>query len=149
MSLEVKIQIALKEAMKAKDAAGLRTLRAVKTAISMQKTERGASEILSTEQEAKILQKMVKQRNDALSIYQKENRNDLAEKEQEEIAVLKKFLPKQLSIEELEDILRSMVDTSGLNSKKDMGRLMGMANIKLAGVSDGKTIASVLKNLLQ
>ncbi|MDA9952234.1 GatB/YqeY domain-containing protein [Chitinophagales bacterium] len=149
MSLEVKIQIALKEAMKAKDAAGLRTLRAVKTAISMQKTERGASETLSTEQEAKILQKMVKQRNDALSIYQKENRNDLAEKEQEEIAVLKKFLPKQLSIEELEDILRSMVDTSGLNSKKDMGRLMGMANIKLAGVSDGKTIASVLKNLLQ
>ena len=149
MSLEVKIQIALKEAMKAKDAAGLRTLRAVKTAISMQKTERGASEILSTEQEAKILQKMVKQRNDALSIYQKENRSDLAEKEQEEIAVLKKFLPKQLSIEELEDILRSMVDTSGLNSKKDMGRLMGMANIKLAGVSDGKTIASVLKNLLQ
>jgi len=149
MSLEVKIQIALKEAMKAKDAAGLRTLRAVKTAISMQKTERGASETLSAEQEAKILQKMVKQRNDALSIYQKENRNDLAEKEQEEIAVLKKFLPKQLSIEELEDILRSMVDTSGLNSKKDMGRLMGMANIKLAGVSDGKTIASVLKNLLQ
>ena len=149
MSLEVKIQIALKEAMKAKDAAGLRTLRAVKTAISMQKTERGASETLSTEQEAKILQKMVKQRNDALSIYQKENRSDLAEKEQEEIAVLKKFLPKQLSIEELEDILRSMVDTSGLNSKKDMGRLMGMANIKLAGVSDGKTIASVLKNLLQ
>ncbi|MEJ6695714.1 MAG: GatB/YqeY domain-containing protein [Chitinophagales bacterium] len=149
MSLEVKIQIALKDAMKAKDAAGLRTLRAVKTAISMQKTERGASETLSTEQEAKILQKMVKQRNDALSIYQKENRNDLAEKEQEEIAVLKKFLPKQLSIEELEDILRSMVDTSGLNSKKDMGRLMGMANIKLAGVSDGKTIASVLKNLLQ
>ena len=149
MSLEVKIQIALKEAMKAKDAAGLRTLRAVKTAISMQKTERGASETLSTEQEAKILQKMVKQRNDALSIYQKENRNDLAEKEQEEIAVLKKFLPKQLSIEELEDILRSMVDTSGLNSKKDMGRLMGMDNIKLAGVSDGKTIASVLKNLLQ
>jgi uncharacterized protein YqeY len=149
MSLEVKIQIALKEAMKAKDAAGLRTLRAVKTAISMQKTERGASETLSAEQEAKILQKMVKQRNDALSIYQKENRSDLAEKEQEEIAVLKKFLPKQLSIEELEDILRSMVDTSGLNSKKDMGRLMGMANIKLAGVSDGKTIASVLKNLLQ
>ena len=80
-----KIQIALKEAMKAKDAAGLRTLRAVKTAISMQKTERGASETLSAEQEAKILQKMVKQRNDALSIYQKENRSDLAEKEQEEM----------------------------------------------------------------
>tara|TARA_Y100000385_G_scaffold166673_1_gene172751 strand:+ start:1000 stop:1449 length:450 start_codon:yes stop_codon:yes gene_type:complete len=149
MSLEVKIQTALKEAMKAKDAAAMRTLRAVKTAITMQKTEKGASEILSKEQEAKILQKMVKQRKDALDIFEKENRGDLAEKEQEEIVVLKNFLPKQLSLEEVEHELRSLIESSGKSGKNDMGPLMGLANKKLAGVSDGKTIASVLKNLLQ
>ncbi len=149
MSLEVKIQTALKEAMKAKDAAAMRTLRAVKTAITMQKTEKGASEILSKEQEAKILQKMVKQRKDALDIFEKENRGDLAEKEQEEIVVLKNFLPKQLSLEEVEHELRSLIESTGKSGKNDMGPLMGLANKKLAGVSDGKTIASVLKNLLQ
>ena len=149
MSLEVKIQTALKEAMKAKDAAAMRTLRAVKTAITMQKTEKGASEILSKEQEAKILQKMVKQRKDALDIFEKENRGDLAEKEQEEIVVLKNFLPKQLSLEEVEHELRSLIESTGKSGKNDMGPLMGLANKKLAGVSDGKTIASILKNLLQ
>lgn len=149
MSLEAKIQSALKEAMKAKDAAAMRTLRAVKTAITMQKTEKGASENLTEEQEAKILQKLVKQRRDALEIYQKENRSDLADKELEEIAVLENFLPKQLSIEEVTDALKNLIEQSGLNEKKDMGPLMGMANKKLAGVSDGKTISSVLKNLLQ
>lgn len=149
MSLEDKIQTALKEAMKARDVAGMRTLRAVKTALTMQKTEKDASETLSKEQEAKILQKMVKQRKDALDIFEKESRSDLAEKEQEEIAVLENFLPKQLSLEEVEHELRSLIESTGKSSKNDMGPLMGIANKKLAGVSDGKTIASILKNLLQ
>ena len=99
MSLESKIQDALKEAMKAKDAAGMRTLRAVKTAITVQKTEKGASSELSADQENKLLQKLVKQRRDSLAIYRKENRDDLAQKEQEEIEVLERFLPKQLTDE--------------------------------------------------
>lgn len=149
MSLESKIQDALKEAMKAKDAAAMRTLRAVKTAITLQKTEKGASSELNADQENKLLQKLVKQRRDALAIYKKESREDLAQKEQEEIDVLERFLPKQLSPEEVEVALKEIIAETGLSTKKDMGPLMGIANKKLAGVSNGQTIAAVLKNLLQ
>jgi uncharacterized protein YqeY len=149
MSLEVNIQEALKTAMKAKDSAGMRTLRAIKTAITVQNTEKGASGTLSKEQEDKLLQKMMKQRKDALEIYLKENRSDLAVIEQEEIAVIEKFMPKQMSKEEVALELKAIMDKSGLNTQKDMGPLMGLANKKLAGKSDGKTIAAVLKSLLQ
>ena len=149
MSLESKIQDALKEAMKAKDAAGMRTLRAVKTAITLQKTEKGASSELSADQENKLLQKLVKQRRDSLAVYRKENRDDLAQKEQEEIEVLERFLPKQLTAEELEVVLKEIITKTGMSTKKDMGPLMGIANKQLAGVSNGQAISAVLKNLLQ
>lgn len=148
MTLEEKINNDLKEAMKNKDEGSLRGIRAIKSAIIVAKTEPGASKDLNEDQEIKILQKLMKQRKDSLEIYEKENREDLAKKEREEIAVLEKYLPKQMSATELKDVLKKIIDDVGAKTPQDMGKVMGVATKQLAGKADGKTISAVVKELL-
>ncbi len=138
----------LKAAMLAKEEASLRSLRAIKAAILLAKTAEGAGGDLNTEEEIKLLQKLVKQRKDSLEIYQQQNRADLAKKEEEEIAVIEKFLPQQLSPEELKKELASLIAALGASSPADMGRVMGAATKQLAGRADGKTISNLVKELL-
>jgi uncharacterized protein YqeY len=146
MSLETEIMGQMKEAMKAKDEVTLRGLRAIKAALLLLKTS-GSGEITS-EEEMKMLQKLVKQRNDSLDIFRQQNRADLAQKEEEEISVIEKFLPKQLSEEEIRAELLQIINDSGATSPADMGKVMGLATKKLAGKADGKTISSLVKELL-
>ena len=148
MSLEQKIMGDLKTAMLAKDEKALRSLRAIKAAILLAKTSEGASGDLKEEDEIKLLQKLVKQRKDSLEIFQQQNRNDLAQKEKEEIEVIEKFLPKQLSADELRSELAAMITEVGASSPADMGKVMAAATKKFAGKADGKTISALVKELL-
>ena len=132
MTLEEKIMADLKEAMKKKDQAALRGIRAIKAAILLAKTE-SKGVILDDAKEIKILQKLVKQRQDSFSIYKEQGRDDLAEVEAEEIAVIQKYLPEQLSDEELEKIVEGIIADTGAESMKDMGKVMGIASKKLGG----------------
>jgi len=148
MSLEQKVMAEMKDAMKSKDEATLRGLRAIKAEIIKAKTEPGAGGEVSSDKELSMLQKMMKQRKDSLEIYQQQNRPDLAKKEEEEIAVIEKFLPKQLSAEELKSELQQIIVETGASSPADMGKVMGAATKKLAGRADGKTISATVKELL-
>lgn len=148
MSLEQKVMADLKTAMLAKDEKSLRSLRAIKSAIILAKTAEGFSGELKEEDEIKLLQKLVKQRKDSLDIYEKQNRDDLAQKEKEEISVIEKFLPEQLSEEKLKEIISNIIAETGASSPADMGKVMGAANKQLAGKADGKTIATIVKQLL-
>lgn len=148
MSLEQQIMSDLKAAMLAKDEVALRSLRAIKAAILLAKTAEGGSGELSADAEMKILQKMVKQRKDSLDIFSKQGRTDLAQKEQEEIAVIEKFLPKQMDAEELRVVLKEIITKIGASTAADMGKVMGAANKELAGKAEGKLIASLVKELL-
>jgi uncharacterized protein YqeY len=148
MSLEQKVMADLKTAMLAKDEKALRGLRAIKAAILLAKTSEGAAGELKEEDETKLLQKLVKQRKDSLEIYQQQNRSDLAQKEQEEIDVIEKFLPKQLSGEELQLEIKKIIAETGAVSPADMGKVMAAATKKLAGKADGKTISGAVKELL-
>ena len=138
----------MKDAMKSKDEATLRGLRAIKAAIILAKTAEGAGGKLSEADEVKLLQKLVKQRKDSLEIYQKQDRKDLAQKELEEIEVIEQFLPKQLSGDELKKIVAEIIQQTGASSPADMGKVMGVANKQLAGKADGKSISIVVKELL-
>ena len=148
MGLEQKIMAELKTAMLAKDEAGLRSLRAIKAAILLAKTSEGAGGDLKEEDETKLLQKLVKQRKDSLEIYEQQNREDLAIKEREEIEVIEKFLPKQLSADEIKMELSAIIKEVGATSPADMGKVMGAATKRLAGKADGKTISALVKELL-
>jgi uncharacterized protein YqeY len=148
MSLEQKIMGELKTAMLAKDEAALRSLRAIKAAILLAKTAEGGTGSVSEEEEIKLLQKMVKQRKDSLEIFTQQNRPELAKKEAEEIAVIEKFLPKQLSAEEIKAELATIIAATGASSPADMGKVMGVASKQLAGKADGKTISTLVKELL-
>ena len=148
MSLEQKIMAEMKDAMKAKDEATLRGLRAIKAEIIKAKTEPGAGGEITEEKEASMLQKMMKQRKDSLEIYQQQSRSDLAKKEEEEISVIEKFLPKQLSADELKAALQKIIRETGASSPADMGKVMGVATKQLAGKADGKTISATVKELL-
>jgi uncharacterized protein len=148
MNLEQKIMAELKTAMLARDEKALRSLRAVKAAILLAKTAEGSDGELKEEDEIKLLQKLVKQRKDSLEIYQQQKRADLAQKEQEEIDVIEKFLPKQLSVEELKTLLTQIITEVGAASAADMGKVMGTATKQLAGKADGKTISAMVKELL-
>jgi len=148
MSLEQKIMTDLKTAMLAKDEKSLRGLRAIKAAILLAKTSEGAGGELKEDDEIKLLQKLIKQRKDSLEIYQQQKRTDLAQKEQEEIEVIEKFLPKQLSAEELQLEIKKIIAETGATSSADMGRVMGAATKKLSGKADGKTISATVKELL-
>jgi len=148
MSLEQKIMADLKTAMLAKDEKSLRGLRAIKAAILLAKTSEGAGGELKEDDETKLLQKLVKQRKDSLEIYQQQKRVDLAQKEQEEIEVIEKFLPKQLSADELQLEIKKIIAETGASSSADMGKVMGIATKKLSGKADGKTISAAVRELL-
>lgn len=148
MSLEQQVMGDLKTAMLAKDEKSLRSLRAIKAALINLKTAEGFSGDVTEDDEIKLLQKLVKQRKESLDIYEKQGRSDLAEKEKEEIEVIEKFLPKQVSAEELKEVIVSIVKDTGATSQADMGKVMGMANKQLGGKADGKTIAAIVKEIL-
>lgn len=148
MSLEQKIMTELKTAMLAKDEKTVRSLRAIKAAIILAKTSEGAGGEISADGEIKLLQKLVKQRKDSLEIFQQQNRADLAQKEQEEIEVIEKFLPKQMDAGELKEVLKKIITEVGASSPADMGKVMGAATKQLAGQADGKAISAAVKELL-
>ncbi|MEM6724637.1 MAG: GatB/YqeY domain-containing protein [Bacteroidota bacterium] len=147
MGLADKINQDLKTAMKAKDKQALKGIRAIKSAILLANTD-GSGQELTEELEIKLLEKLVKQRKDSLEIYQQQGREDLAEAEQAEIEVISRYLPKQLSPEELETAIKAIIAQTGASSMKDIGKVMGMASKQLAGKADGKTISGVVKSLL-
>ena len=148
MSLEQKIMAELKTAMLAKDEKSIRSLRAIKAAIINAKTSEGAGGQVTEEDENKLLQKMVKQRKDSLEIFIKQNREDLAEKEREELEVIEKFLPKQLSPDQLREKISSIIKETGASTAADFGKVMGVASKQLAGQADGKSISAVVKEFL-
>lgn len=148
MSLQLTIDQDIKAAMLAKDSDKLRALRAVKSALMLANTEKGAAGTINEEAEIKVLQKLVKQRTESAEIYQQQNRTDLYQIEMDEKAVIEAYLPKQLERAEVEAIVRQVIAETGASTIKDMGRVMGAANKSLAGKADGKTIADVVKSLL-
>ena len=148
MSLEQQIMTEMKEAMKAKNEGVLRALRAIKAEIIKAKTEPGAAGEIDEATEQKFLQKMMKQRRDSLEIFEKQGREDLASKEKEEMAVIEKFLPKQLGEAELKEIVKTIIAETGAATPADMGKVMGVASKQLAGKADGKAISTMVKELL-
>lgn len=145
MSLQQDVMTALKEAMKAKDQTALTALRAVKSAILLAKTESGAGDDLTEEQELKLLQKQVKQRKDSATVYMEQGREDLAAPELAEAEVISKFLPEALSEEEIEKVVVSVIEQVGAEGMKDMGKVMGVVSKQLAGQADGKTISGIVR----
>ena len=148
MSLEEKVMSLMKEAMKSKDEVLLRGVRAFKAEIIKAKTDPGANGVISEDTEMKLLQKLVKSRRDSLTIYEQQNRPDLAQKESEEIAVIEKFLPAQMSEEEVTVAVKAIIAQVGAAGPQDLGKVMGVATKQLAGQADGKVISAVAKSLL-
>jgi len=148
MSLENKIMTAMKESMKSKDQTSLRSLRAIKSAIILQKTQKGSSDEISIEDELKILQKLVKQRKDSADIYQNQDRMDLAQPELDEIKVIENFLPEALPEKEIEEAVKKVINDTGAEGMKDMGKVMGIVTKTLMGKADGKTISTIVRNNL-
>ena len=147
MTLEEKIQKDLIAAMKAKDEVTLRSVRAIKAAIILVKTD-GSGQIFDTDKEIKLLQKMVKQRKESLTIFEQQGRLELAKTESDEIAVIEKYLPKQLSTDDIEMVVKKIITESGAVGIKDMGKVIGMANKQLAGQAEGAVISGIVKKLL-
>lgn len=148
MSLEQQIMEEMKTAMKTKNEAVLRSLRAIKAEIIKAKTDPGAGGEINEATEQKFLQKMMKQRKDSLEIFEQQGRTDLATKEKEEMAVIERFLPKQLSEVEIKEAVAQIIRETGAASPADMGKVMGVASKQLAGLADGKTISNIVKALL-
>ena len=148
MSLQKQIMEELKMAMKSKDTVALQALRAVKSAFLLAKTETGAGDDLTEDQEMKIIQKQVKQRKDSAAIFVNQGRQDLADPELAEIAVLEKFLPEALSEEAIEKVVLKTIANIGAEGMKDMGKVMGMVSKQLAGQADGKTISGIVRKNL-
>lgn len=148
MSLQIQINDEIKNAMRAKDTLALEALRAVKSAILLALTEGGAKEELTQEDEIKLLQRLVKQRKDSAIIYIQQGRQDLADPEIQQAAVIEKFLPKQLTEAEIEEVISQLIKENGFSGMASMGQLMGLASKKLAGSADGKTISTIVKKLL-
>lgn len=148
MSLQKQVMEKLKDAMRAKDTVALESLRAIKSAILLAQTENGAKEELSKESELKILQKLVKQRKDSAAIFIEQGREDLAQPELDQVAVIEQFLPEALSEEEIEKVVVMTIDSLGASGMKDMGKVMGIVSKELAGQADGKTISTLVKKNL-
>lgn len=144
MSLEKRIMQDLKTAMKEKDEAAKRTIRAIKSAILLQKSDGSGTE-LNEEMEIKMLQKLIKQRQESLNVYTEQGRADLAQTEEEEINVLQRYLPEQMSEEDLKTFITDLITREGAEGMKDMGRIMGLASKELAGKADGKAISTIVK----
>jgi uncharacterized protein YqeY len=148
MGLEQQIMAEMKEAMKSKNEGVLRSLRAIKAEIIKAKTEPGAGGEIDEATEQKFLQKMMKQRRDSLEIFEQQGRADLAAKEKEEMEVIERFLPKQLSEAEIKEAVAKIIAETGASTPADMGKVMGAASKQLAGKADGKTISTIVKELL-
>ena len=148
MSLQDQVMGKMKEAMKAKDTIALQALRAVKSAFLLAKTETGVKEEITEEHAIKIIQKQVKQRKDSAAIFIKQNRQDLADPELLEIAVLEQFLPEALSEDEIEKVVAATITKLGASGMKDMGKVMGVVSNALSGQADGKVISTLVKKLL-
>lgn len=147
MSLSDQINQGLKEAMKAKDEVRKRTLRAIKSEILLLKTD-GTGEEITEDKEIKLLQKMAKQREDSLAVFTTQGRDELAQKEREELAIIKDFLPKQMDAAELEAAIKAIIAQVGASSMKDMGKVMGLASKQFAGKADGKAMSTLVRQLL-
>jgi uncharacterized protein YqeY len=147
MNLETRIMADLKDAMKSKDQVAMRSIRAIKAAILLAQTD-GSGKVMNEADEIKLIQKLVKQRQDSLDIFVKQDREDLATIERDEIAVLSRYLPKQLSLEELTPIVQEIIRETGASGMKDMGKVMALASQKLAGKADGKSISTIVRQLL-
>ena len=148
MTLESKITNALKEAMKSKDQTALTALRAVKSAILLHKTQKSSDGKMSQQDEMKILQKLVKQRKDSADIYKNQGRNDLADPELKEVEIIQQFLPEALSEDEVKEVVKSIIDETGAEGMKDMGKVMGISTKKLMGKADGKLISTIVREFL-
>lgn len=148
MSLINTIDQDIKQAMLARQDVRLRGLRAIKSALLLARTEKGAAEDISEETEIKVLQRLIKQRRESADIYKAQNREDLYKVEAEEMEVIEAYLPKQMDRAEVEVFLKDLIGRVGATSVKDMGKVMGAANKELAGKADGKTISEVVKQLL-
>lgn len=148
MSLQDKVMEEMKTAMKAKDKVALESLRAIKSALLLLKTDSGSGEEISAEAEIQIVQKLVKQRKDSAAIFIAQNRQDLADPELAQIAIIEKFLPEQLSEEEIEKVVKKAIASTGAEGMKDMGKVMGIVSTELAGKADGKTISNLVKKNL-
>jgi len=148
MSLINKIDQDIKQAMLAKQDARLRGLRAIKSALLLARTEKGATEELSEETELRVLQKLIKQRKESADIYKSQNREDLYKIEAEEMEVIEAYLPKQMDKAEIENYIKDLIARVGATTIKDMGKVMGAANKELAGKAAGKTISEAVKQLL-
>ena len=148
MSLIDKISESIKTSMKEKDSVSLESLRAVKSALLLAQTQKGNSSGVSAEEEIKILQKLVKQRKESADIYNSQNRSDLAEVEINQYKIIERFLPKQMSEDEVEKIILELINKTGASGMKDMGKIMGMASKQLSGMADGKTISNIVRTKL-
>ncbi len=148
MTLEEQINTDLKAAMMAKDEVRLRGVRAIKSAIIIAKTEKGANGVISPEKEVQMLQKLVKQRRDSIAEFEKANRTDLIAKEQEEVAVIEKYLPAMMSEDEVREVVKAAIATTGATTQKEMGKVIGVVSKQLAGKADNKMIADTVKSLL-
>ena len=145
MSLQNQVMEEIKAAMKAKDAVALESLRAIKSALLLAQTEKGAGSEMSDTDEIKLIQKLVKQRKDSAAIFTEQGRDDLAEPELAQVAVIEKFLPAQLSEEEIEKVVVEIIESTNASGMKDMGKVMGMVSKQLAGQADGKTISGIVR----
>jgi uncharacterized protein YqeY len=148
MSLINQVDQDIKQAMLARQADRLRGLRAIKSALLLARTEKGAAEELAEEAEIKVLQKLIKQRKESADIYKSQNRPDLYDIEMEEMQVIEPYLPKQMSAEDIEAFVKDLIGRVGATSVKDMGKVMGAANKELAGKADGRTISEAVKKIL-
>jgi len=145
MSLQDSVMTAIKTAMKAKDSVALESLRAIKSAILLAQTEKGGGVVLSEADEVKLVQKLVKQRKDSATIFKEQGRADLAAPELAQVAVIEKFLPEQLTEEEVEKVVVQTIAAVGAAGMKDMGKVIGIVSKELAGQADGKTISTLVK----
>lgn len=145
MGLQEKVMTEMKAAMKAKDTVALESLRAIKSAILLAKTDKGAGGELSEEDEVKLVQKLVKQRKDSAAIYTDQGRQDLADPELAQAAIIEKFLPEQLTEEEIEKVVLMTIDSIGASGMQDMGKVMGLVTKELSGQADGKTISNIVR----
>ena len=148
MSLAEKISTDLIAAMKAKDKVTLEAVRAAKTAFILARTDKGADAVLSADEELKIMQKLVKQRRESATIYNEQNRPELAEKETAEADILEKYLPAKMGDEELTKVLKELIARVGAKSPSDMGKVMSVASKELAGKAEGRDISAKVKQLL-
>tara|TARA_A200000113_G_scaffold197978_1_gene189820 strand:+ start:574 stop:1023 length:450 start_codon:yes stop_codon:yes gene_type:complete len=148
MSFQDELNTKLKEAMREKNTVALESLRAIKSAILLLQTQSGSKETPDDSEITKLLQKLVKQRKESASIFREQGRDDLAEPEEAQIEVISQFLPEQLSVSAVEKVIDGVIEKVGATTMKDMGKVMGMANKKLAGQADGKLIAEIVKKRL-